>query len=211
NPSSSCASSNVSSVGDWAFTCTPCDWRRFVRLVLSQNDGTSVENNVVDLADSSSGGYLTGDLNVPWIESPFDEIDCSWPAVTCDKKNGLKGPFTRVWPSGLSMTTRSTLRASNATTAIQNRIRRWGAGGVGGGGVPRPSGAGDTPHPPGSRIGGGGRAAFDVARRGPSGGGAGAAGGAWSLGMGAPVAIPLPTTARLPAAARAPGRPLGGP
>ena len=38
-------------VGDWALTSTPLDCRRFVRLALSQNEGTSVENRVVGFAD----------------------------------------------------------------------------------------------------------------------------------------------------------------
>ena len=41
--------SDVPVVGDLALTCTPFDCKRFVRLVLSQNDGTSVENSVVAL------------------------------------------------------------------------------------------------------------------------------------------------------------------
>jgi hypothetical protein len=58
--------------------------------------------------------------------------------------------------AGRETSIRRMFTASSATTNIQKPRRRWGAGPRGGSGVPRPSGAGATPHPPGSRIGGGG-------------------------------------------------------
>ena len=50
NPISSSAISYVFVVGDLALTCTPFDCRRLVRVAPSQNDGTSVENNVVGVS-----------------------------------------------------------------------------------------------------------------------------------------------------------------
>jgi hypothetical protein len=50
-PRSSWPISDMPGLGDWALTCTSLDCRRFVRLALSQNEGTSVENRVVGFAD----------------------------------------------------------------------------------------------------------------------------------------------------------------
>jgi hypothetical protein len=100
-------------------------------------------------------------LNVPSMESPFEEIDCTSPASTCDRKYGLNATFTRRSPPDCTVSIARTLTASRTPTTIQKARRRWGAGGRGGSGAPRPSGAGATPHPPGSRIGGG-KPCFDL-------------------------------------------------
>ncbi len=50
--------------------------------VESQNDGTTVENSVVGVADLSSGGYLSLVVNVPWMLSPVEVMDLTFPACT---------------------------------------------------------------------------------------------------------------------------------
>ena len=99
-PSSTSPISEVPVVGDCALTWTPFDCTSFVRLTLSQNVGTSVENSVVSFADLSSAGYRTLCSNVPWIESPFEVIDFTSPRSTCDRKYGLNGTVTLA-PRGL--------------------------------------------------------------------------------------------------------------
>jgi hypothetical protein len=56
------------------------------RTALSQNEGTSVENSVVGVAAWPPGGYRRLVANVPWIVSPVEEIDLTWPASTWARK-----------------------------------------------------------------------------------------------------------------------------
>ena len=95
-------------------------------------------------------------MNVPSIVSPFDEIDFTWPASTCCRKNGLNGTFTRGSPRpAAKISTDSQLTASSTTTKIQNPRNRCGGRGLCSSGIPRPSGAGATRQPCLSRgIGG---------------------------------------------------------
>jgi hypothetical protein len=86
-------------VGDSALTCTPCDCSRFVRLVLSQNEGTSVENSVWTRPTRSSADTS------PALERAFDRVALRrdrlhLAGVDLREEERAEGTFTRVSPSG---------------------------------------------------------------------------------------------------------------
>ena len=106
---------------------------------------------------------LIGAVAAVLRKNGIELIDSTSPAVTCERKYGLNGTSTRGFAAGRETSIKRRFTASSATTNSQKPRRRCGAGPRGGSGVPRPSGAGVTPHPPGSRIGGGGKPGPGVA------------------------------------------------
>jgi len=154
------ASTEVPGLGFWALTWTSWDWSRFVSDWLLQNDGTWVENRVVGVAFASVRGYLILVAKVPWIVSPLEEIDFTWPASTCWTKYGLNGTFTRGCPPERTISSDTQLIASSTNKKIQNPLHRCGGGGLGCSGIPRPSGARATRQPRSSCGSGGGGTSF---------------------------------------------------
>ena len=110
--------------GGWAFTTTPCCWRRRESSFVSANDGISV-TNWRDVVEEPAG--LVALAKTPWIVELTDVIETTLPARTCRRKKGLYGTrirvtwITRCAPQKFrpSRTTRST-----AQTAI--RLGRFG-------------------------------------------------------------------------------------
>jgi hypothetical protein len=74
----------VPGFGFVAFTCTPSDRRRLVRLLLFQNDGTCVAKSVVGVEVVL--GYRTAVLNVPSTMSLLVLIDATRPASSWLRK-----------------------------------------------------------------------------------------------------------------------------
>ena len=98
--------------------------------MLFQNAGTWVENNVVAVALVSVGGYRSLVLNVPLIESPFEEIPFTCPAESSFRKNGLKGTPTRgCVDDGLNNSTDAQFKTNSTSTKIQKPRNRWGGRG----------------------------------------------------------------------------------
>ena len=96
---------------------------------LSQKLGTWVANCFVGVALLSPGGYVCLLLKVPWIVSPFDEIDFTSPALTSLRKAGLKGTFTRgSLEDGWNSRTVSQLSAISTSTNHRKPRVRWGGG-----------------------------------------------------------------------------------
>src|SRR3954471_2720801 len=144
-----------------ALTTTPLDSSCFVRSVVSTNDGTSVLNRSTVFALPPGGVKLAFFLRSPWIVSPREEISCTLPALTCWRKNGEYGICGRFSGPPVMNATRKFSANSARISAIQRRPR-GSIGGLGGGGAPRPSGAGSTRQPLRSSVSGG-RWGFDAA------------------------------------------------
>src|SRR3954470_14795780 len=96
--------------------------------------------------------------------SPRDEISCTFPALTCCRKNGEYGICVRSSGPPVMNATRK-LSANRARIRTIHRRPRGSIGGLGGGGAPRPSGAGSTRQPLRSSVSGG-RCGFDAAGEG---------------------------------------------
>src|SRR3954468_4694425 len=133
----------------------------FVRSFVSTNDGTSVLNRSTDRALPPGGVKLAFFLRSPWIVSPREEISCTLPALTCCRKNGEYGTCERFSGPPVMNATRK-FSANNARISAIHRRPRGSIGGLGGGGAPRPSGAGSTRQPFCSSVSGG-RCGFDAA------------------------------------------------
>src|SRR3954453_15696183 len=144
-----------------ALTTTPLDSSCLVRSVVSTNDGTSVLNRSTVFALPPGGVKLASFLRSPWIVSPREEISCTLPALTCCRKNGEYGIWVRFsGPPVMNATTK--FSANRARIRMSHRRPRGSIGGLGGGGAPRPSGAGSTRQPLPSSVSGG-RCGFDAA------------------------------------------------
>src|SRR3954471_15043889 len=144
-----------------ALTTTPLDSSCFVRSVVSTNDGTSVLKRSTFFALPPGGVNDASFLRSPWIVSPCEEISETLPALTCWRKNGEYGICVRCsGPPVMNATTTFSARSARIT-AIARRPR-GNIGGFGGGGAPRPSGAGSTRQPLRSSVSGG-RCGLDAA------------------------------------------------
>src|SRR3954471_13110062 len=86
--------------------------------------------------------------------SPRDEISWTLPAFTCCRKNGEYGICVRFSGPPVMNATRKFSANRARISAIQRRPR-GNIGGLGGGGAPRPSGAGSTRQPLRSSVSGG--------------------------------------------------------
>src|ERR671933_395768 len=140
--------------GGSALTTTPFDSSCLVRFVVSTNDGTSVLKRSTLVAFSPGGVKVAFFLRSPWIVSPCDEISWTLPAWTWLRKNGEYGTCVRcAGPPVMSAATK--LIASSARTTAMIRRLSPNIGGLGGGGAPRPSGAGSTRQPLRSSVCGG--------------------------------------------------------
>src|SRR5512133_1697208 len=120
---------------------------RFVRSAVSMKAGTCVLNLSTFLALPPGGVYVASFLRSPSIVCSVEEISSTLPAFTWSTKKGWYG--TRVRCSGLPVTkARMKLTASSATRTPMKVPRRLRGinGWRGGGGAPRPSGAGSTRH-----------------------------------------------------------------
>ena len=80
-----------------------------------QNAGTCVANSVVAVAVFEPTGYVTFALKVPCTASPLVVTSLTFPALTSEMKNGLKGIVTRGCVAGSNSSTESQLSASSAT------------------------------------------------------------------------------------------------
>src|SRR3954454_25191622 len=96
--------------------------------------------------------------------SPREEISCTFPALTCCRKNGEYGICVRSSGPPVMNATRK-FSANRARIRTIHRRPRGSIGGLGGGGAPRPSGAGSTRHPLRSSVSGG-RCGLDAAGEG---------------------------------------------
>src|SRR4051812_40338291 len=147
-----------------ALTTTPLDSSCFVRSVVSTNDGTSVLKRSTFFALPPGGVYVADFLRSPWIVSPRAEISWTLPALTCWRKNGEYGICGRFsGPPVMNATTK--FSANSARISAIQRRPRGSIGGLGGGGAPRPSGAGSTRQPLRSSVSGG-RCGLDAAGEG---------------------------------------------
>src|SRR3954462_7961312 len=93
--------------------------------------------------------------------SPREEISCTFPALTCCRKNGEYGICVRSSGPPVMNATRK-FSANRARIRTIHRRPRGSIGGLGGGGAPRPSGAGSTRQPLRSSVSGG-RCGLDAA------------------------------------------------
>src|SRR4051794_33657230 len=140
--------------GGSALTTTPLFSSCWVRFVVSTNDGTSVLKRSTVFALPPGGVNFAGFSRSPWIVSPREEISWTLPACTWSRKNGEYGIWLRCSGPPV-MNAAMKLTASRATmSAIYLRLR-GNIGGLGGGGAPRPSGAGSTRQPFCSSVSGG--------------------------------------------------------
>src|SRR3954454_5919937 len=144
-----------------AFTTTPLVSSCFVRSVVSTNDGTSVLKRSTSFALPPGGVNVAFFFRLPWIVSPCDEISSTLPAFTWLRKNGEYGTCVRCsGPPVMNATTK--FNANRARISAIHLRPRGSIGGFGGGGAPRPSGAGSTRQPLRSSVSGG-RCGLDAA------------------------------------------------
>ena len=124
----------------------------------SMNAGTSVLNLVTATGSASPGGSNVASLlSSPSMESARELISATLPASTWSTKNGWYGTRFRS-PGRPVMNEITRFNARSASASQMNSLRRGIMGGLGGAGLPRPSGAGSTrqPEPVCRGAGGGG-------------------------------------------------------
>src|SRR3954465_8613271 len=137
-----------------ALTTTPLVSSCFVRSVMSTNDRTSVLKRSTSFALPPGGVNVAFFFRLPWIVSPWDEISSTLPAFTWLRKNGEYGICVRCsGPPVMNATTK--FSANRARISAIHLRPRGSIGGLGGGGAPRPSGAGSTRQPLRSSVSGG--------------------------------------------------------